>query len=751
MKQCDQRLSKSIAIRPPGVLVTLLTLGLLLVSTGVARSAPSGSAATKTSFNEVTGLLGYMPMGIDNSSALLDQGYGYGVSWYSPQWALTDQPVRAQFGLPGAWVLPDPKGVDACLCPADRAKIFNCEGYNCIGRFQTIEGGGGAWFSTHFASDAPKYRMNGTPNCYATEISSPGWGFGHPDTSLGCDAMGIAQLSNRLVVPPDGITYASGPSNLMMGSAWMNMPLPDVGFFKMKTQFLEPENKCLEGNRVAAGSTLGGASFMNTCANQTGQFWKLKPVTNQSGYFWLQTQFEGDNKCLEGNKLDPSSYLKGAAFMNDCGFQTGQFWKFEKQGNGYYHLKTMFQGDSKCLEGNKLAPGSTLDGAAFMADCQNVSGQLWKLEDLVTGSETVPTGNYNWTMFMNTANFKGPVAFYIPETFSALSRTHGPATGMGLDARLGTVTSLAMESGAMPGYFAEQQGVWYSKIPKIGFPTHGSKRTVLVQDLNVYNAAALYEPMMHWIQGGARGVLPGNFGGSSGRTVPSCSSREINLTQEIPGFDKCKGLPPSQCTGECGNSRGTCQLRLAGLGATSKLFDAATCSWGLEWSTPSAKLTVTGKTQSFPEYFKFTPGVGMQGVAASDVPAGLQAESFPVPGQGAAYTSPNNGCWIPSSSHARRGPYTATLSDKSEVTYYWYRFIDQPALQQLKLSPEMKAQMQTLVEAMHEGWKINGNYFPGPSNGNPLVSLDSALLVTPPTGISKGWVPIVTEQRAGTP
>lgn len=44
----------------------------------------------------------------------------------------------------------------------------------------------------------------------------------------------------------------------------------------------------------------------------------------------------------------------------------------------YYKLQTQFQGDGKCLEGNQAA-STVQNGAAFMDTCQNVSGQLWKL------------------------------------------------------------------------------------------------------------------------------------------------------------------------------------------------------------------------------------------------------------------------------------------------------------------------------------------------------------------------------------
>ncbi|MDE1462073.1 RICIN domain-containing protein [Spartinivicinus poritis] len=151
-------------------------------------------------------------------------------------------------------------------------------------------------------------------------------------------------------------------------------------YHKLTTMFLENENKCLEGNRVAPGSTLKGAAFMDTCQNVTGQRWKLIPVGGE--YFKLTTQFlESENKCLEGNKVAPGSTLGGAAFMDTCQNVTGQLWKKIPVGNGYFKLTTKFlENENKCLEGNRHAPESTLGGAAFMDNCQSVTGQLWKFK-----------------------------------------------------------------------------------------------------------------------------------------------------------------------------------------------------------------------------------------------------------------------------------------------------------------------------------------------------------------------------------
>ena len=44
--------------------------------------------------------------------------------------------------------------------------------------------------------------MNATPNCYSTEVASPGWPFFHSSEPLADDMLGIAQVSNRLSDSP---------------------------------------------------------------------------------------------------------------------------------------------------------------------------------------------------------------------------------------------------------------------------------------------------------------------------------------------------------------------------------------------------------------------------------------------------------------------------------------------------------------------------------------------------------------------
>lgn len=155
---------------------------------------------------------------------------------------------------------------------------------------------------------------------------------------------------------------------------------PGNGWYHLQTMALEGEDYCLEGNGVFPGSTLDGATFQDTCQDVTGQLWKFVP-SSASGYYRLKTMsLEDEGYCLEGNKIGPDSTLGGATFQDRCQDVSGQFWKVvpTKQ-NGYYRLQTMFlENENYCLEGNKIGPNSTLGGATFQDQCQDVSGQYWK-------------------------------------------------------------------------------------------------------------------------------------------------------------------------------------------------------------------------------------------------------------------------------------------------------------------------------------------------------------------------------------
>ena len=134
-------------------------------------------------------------------------------------------------------------------------------------------------------------------------------------------------------------------------------------------------------------------------------------------------------------------------------------------------------------------------------------------------------------------------------------------------------------------------------------------------------------------------------------------------------------------------------------------------------------------------------------VAATDVPeeTGLRRREFRLARPGQPYTSPASPAWTRPG--PKSGPFKVKLIDGSLVTYSWYRFVDQPSFQQYAWSAEKKAKLQALVEKIHAAWPIDRPYMAPPSHGT-LVSLDPALIITPPAGMEVGYVPIVTRQEA---
>ena len=122
----------------------------------------------------------------------------------------------------------------------------------------------------------------------------------------------------------------------------------------------------------------------------------------------------------------------------------------------------------------------------------------------------------------------------------------------------------------------------------------------------------------------------------------------------------------------------------------------------------------------------------------------LLKKEFKLAVRGKPYTSPTTGAWT--NPGPTRGPFRVNLADGSLVTYYWYRFVDQPSFQQYAWSHAKKARLQAFVEKIHATWPIDRDYMAPPSQGT-LARLDPALLVTPPSGLEVGYVPIVTHQE----
>ena len=511
------------------------------------------------------GLFGYI--GYEASRPPSHSEFSAGMGFYSAVWPLIDKPLtNFQIGLPGTWIRPDNSdNQDTPLAPEGTlARQWKERGPTWDNVFQTVEGGLGYWRGNHFRYGPPKFSMNSTPQCYDYEIGSPGWSFFYSNEALPDHQLGIAQLSNRLLIPPDALPFQGNPNGEFLGYSWMALPFTEA----------------------SAGNPTAG---------------------------------------------DP------------------------------------------------------------------------------------PTGDQSWTCFLSATNFKGPIAYYIPETWSKIGKLfkYPFIFGRGLDARPGLMGSGAMEINTVPHFFAEDaRGTVYAKIPKLQFPVDAQGRTFLVQDVTYYSKAALYDEFKRWRDGGA--ACSGSFD-LKGTWKSTLTTKTTHYTQA--------------------------GKKMAGV---ERVFDTKIFAgnvWGLEW--PTSNLSPKG---IFPQYYK---DVGDQrvAIAEADVPAETQLvkREFRLAKMGVPYTSPTTGAW--SQPGPKSGLFTAKLCDGSVVTYAWYRFVDQPSFQQYAWSADKKAQLQALIEKIHANWTTERNYMAPPTHGT-LVTLDPALLVTPPKGLEVGYVPIVVRQTA---
>ncbi len=505
------------------------------------------------------GLHGYIASYPAQAPSTYSEGYGF----YSAIWPLVSTPIaNFQIGLPSSWIIPDNSdNTTVPLCPVGTVARDHWpeRGPTYSSVFQTVEGGPGYWAGNKFHYGPPKFKMNSTPNCYSVEISNPGWQFFWSDTPLPDSVLGVAQLSNRILVPPDGMTFQGNPNGELLGITYLSLPLT----------------------------------------------------------------------------------------------------------------------------------------AAY--------------------TDKYPVGEKCWTLFLNSLNFKGPLAYYLPETWAKISKDYPFDYGRGLDSRP-TTRNLAggtMEFNTVPILSATDasQNKYY-KIPRLQFHVDSLNRTILAKDVTFYSKRAKYNEVLAWRNGGP---APSGSFQTNGTYRPVMRTNPVDYNQDGKAVVGINNL------------------------ATPAVFQGN--DFGLKWTG-----SVSDGMGYFPAYFKDSANFRVA-VAESEVPVstGLRDRQFRTPSETPTpYRAELKGAWRTPGPVA--GPFFAYLSDHSMVTYFWYRFIDQPVFQQFKWTQGKRDSLQQLIVDMHKNWTIDQVYMKAPSTGS-LAAFDSALFVTPPAEYTYGYVPIVVRQE----
>ena len=350
------------------------------------------------------------------------------------------------------------------------------------------------------------------------------------------------------------------------------------------------------------------------------------------------------------------------------------------------------------------------DGITFDSSNGSLLGTAWMALPLSDPYDRngVVIGDKSWTLFVEAANFRGPVAYWAPEAWSRITVDHSPAHFRGLDHReIDTQYRLFASQLTVPSLGTVVEGQNWSRIPELRFPVDPRGRTVFHQDVTFYARDAIFEQVAAAKKGAP---LATAFDDSASMHAPLQTHRwELNLGElQVVGLEKF--------------------VRLADWDSENK----EGWGWGLQWLDDSGV---------FPSYFRLQ-GKEWLAVEDSKAPSEIVSEDlgFPSATRRAGYAPP-----------LAEGPapqvQQVQLNDGSVVRYTWYRFVDQPALAALGLDPDQKSALQSLVEQIHREWDSNAEFMKPPSEG-ALVKIQDEVIVQPPVNGEVGWVPVVISQTA---
>lgn len=343
-----------------------------------------------------------------------------------------------------------------------------------------------------------------------------------------------------------------------------------------------------------------------------------------------------------------------------------------------------------------------------------------------TAGKNVPTGNQCWTLFLSTGNFKGPVAFFTPFFWSQALIEHPEWAGKLLDScPAGPNKPIQMETQHVP---AVLDGKSHARVAPTRFPIGPDGASTVLHRLTAYKKAALWEDVQRWFDGGP--AAEGNVKAEASVVHTFRSGGGSNWSIHLP------------------NTRREDKVPLA-WNAFATSFTPNPTTFAYRWNEQLTHRDASLVT--LPEYYQLgTDGKKPQWTVSSS--NDLQQHRFETPKERPQEprTTPDeaDSCWKKPGPAA--GPFKAKLGDGSVVTYYWYRFADQPAMLNADLTPAEREQVQQRVEKLHRAWTKDRDYLAPPELGK-LADIDPALILTPPQGLEIGYVPIATRQELAAP
>ena len=350
-----------------------------------------------------------------------------------------------------------------------------------------------------------------------------------------------------------------------------------------------------------------------------------------------------------------------------------------------------------------------------------------------TAGQDVPTGDHSWTLFVNTKTFKGPLAFFTPYFWSRHTLDYPNLHGKYFDSRPSKTTrQISMETQHISAIQAsDAEGNIYARLTQVRFPLDSRGLSPLLTGNTNYDKSALWDAVDAWFNGGP--VASGQFN-PAGAYNPKVTSANSNGWKFYGNDEKYSIAWSNFAQRELANDY-TLTFKW------SHLLTRQDAACGVVDLPEYYQLVMTGETSG--KWYPVAPGqvpceTGLHQLIAEDFHTGENSHD--------ALTTPEEVDSIWKTPGPAAGPFTVELGDGTTLTYYWYRFCDQPAILYTDLTEAEREALQVRVELLHAHWTKDKEYLAAPPVGEELVDLDPALIVTLPAGLEIGYVPIATYQ-----
>ncbi|MAZ31317.1 MAG: hypothetical protein CMP57_04395 [Flavobacteriales bacterium] len=351
-----------------------------------------------------------------------------------------------------------------------------------------------------------------------------------------------------------------------------------------------------------------------------------------------------------------------------------------------------------------------------------------------TDGQDIETGNQYWTLFLNSTNFKGPTTFFLPTFWTEPVLDNPSLEGLFLDSRPSDPNiGFGLEHASSPALISQDEnGNYYAKIEPLQFPASNEDNSMLLNQISVYSQNALWNTMESWFEGGSM-VQPGiNSDGTFG----------VSFTNN--GGSMMGEISENWYEGDLSH-----EINLNYINNVQQNENIMGYTFNMETINEEEDLFI------LPEYFELNSEDKWESITQDQMPESTNLSTTEVPMTPRSeipYLTPldpdcqwqdPNGPWNNPGPSA--GPFQVDMEDGSSLTYYWYRFVDQPAIIHANLSEETRIELQNRVELIHTNWKHTDNYMADPEVGS-IATIDPNGIVTPPAGLEVGYVPIVTKQ-----